>query len=370
MTRARLRAMLVGVGLVAGGCQSGTDLSGPAPSSAAETTASLSADVDLDELCSSSFAEVEVRPDLSVGLLTDSGRINDGTFNQYAFEGMAAAQRCFGVSTTYIATGTHDGLDTNLQDLIDQGVDVILTAGFPLAATTAAAAATHPDVMFVGIDQPAGDPVLDNYAGVTFRDDQVGYLAGVAAARLSATGTVGIVAGPESVIPVAQMVTGFRSGVDATDPDVTVEVRWNDSFTDLPAGVRSAGELIDAGADVVFAAAGETGARGIQEAAARGVWVVGVDQDQYFTTFEGGRVTGADRLVTSAVKRVDLGAFLLIADAVQERFRGGPVVLDAASGAVSYAGPHDAEVPPGVHAALEEARERLVSGDLDLDRTS
>lgn len=108
-----------------------------------------------------------------------------------------------------------------------------------------------------------------------------------------------------------------------------------------------------------------TGTGAIVDAAQRGLWVIGVDQDQYLTTFEGGQARGADRIATSSVKRVDLGVFLQLADFARDSFLGGPVAMDAATGGVTYAPAHEADIDPDVHDRLEEIRLGLASGDID-----
>ena len=80
---------------------------------------------------------------------------------------------------------------------------------------------------------------------------------------------------------------------------------FTESFTDQNAGRVAAEELMRQGADVLFAAAGGSGGTALQTAAQSGAWVIGVDQDEWLTTFADGQVQGADRLLTSAIKQVD-----------------------------------------------------------------
>lgn len=325
----------------------------------------ISADMSLNQLCRERFGDVEPAEQLRVGLMTDSGSINDGTFNQFAYEGMQAAARCFGLETTYLASGASDDFVAHLEDLVAQDLDAIITVGFPLTKATTVVAAEHPDVAFIGIDQVA-DGAGDNYARVTFRDDQAGFLAGAAAGLLTESNTVAVVAGPDSVPPVVALADGFEAGVAHVADDVAVLRTHIDSFSDQEAGATQAQAYQRAGADVIFAPAGMTGTGAIVDAAQRGLWVIGVDQDQYLTTFEGGQARGADRIATSSVKRVDLGVFLQLADLANDAFRGEAVALDAATGGVTYASAHEAPVGADVHARLEEIRLGLASGDIDV----
>ncbi|MEM7337413.1 MAG: BMP family ABC transporter substrate-binding protein [Actinomycetota bacterium] len=320
--------------------------------------------MELDELCAALYADVPIASDASVGLVADVAAITDGTFNQYAFEGMEAAGRCFGVLTGFLESAGNDA-EEQIGQMVDRDLDIIVTVGFQFAEATAAAAEANPGISFIGIDQtnPTG---IENLIGITFRDDQVGYLAGVAAASLSETGTVGIVAGPDTVPPVVAIADGFEAAVAATDPNVSVLRTHLDTFADPQLGAEEGARMLDAGADVLFGAAGPTGTGAIMSAAAAGTSVIGVDQDQYFTSFAGGAEPHADRLVTSAVKRVDLGVFLTVAALTQGAVAGGDFQLDAANGGVTYAPFHEAEVSADVADALEAARRGLADNTIDL----
>ena len=80
-------------------------------------------------------------------------------------------------------------------------------------------------------------------------------------------------------------------------------------------------------------------------ATAQGVWGIGVDQDEYFTTFDGGDAPGSDKLATSAIKRVDYGVFAQILNVLEEDFEGGIFILTAENGGIGYAPFHDADIP-------------------------
>ncbi len=108
------------------------------------------------------------------------------------------------------------------------------------------------------------------------------------------------------------------------NPDIRVLSIYNESFTDPAKGASDAAQFIGEGADVIFGAGGPTGSGGVAAAAEAGVWAIGVDQDEYFTTFAGGTAPGAEFLASSAIKRVDLVTFRLIADADPGRVRGRP----------------------------------------------
>ncbi len=331
-----------------------------------ETTAPEdSGQVSLDTLCQEAKdAGVTAPDDFTVRLVTDIGKVDDRTFNQFAYEGMIAAEECFGFETSFIETASEADYAKNISDTLSADPSVIVTVGFLLATDTLAAAEENAEVDFIGIDQFQTE-FPDNYIGVLFREDQGGFLAGVAAGLLTESNVVGVVGGREDVPPVVRFVNAFRTGVLSVNPDARVLEVYNESFTDTAKGVSDAQQFIGEGADVIFGAGGKTGSAAVQEATEQGKWGIGVDQDEYFTTFDGGNAPGADRLATSAVKRVDLAVFANIVAALDGTFAGGIFTLDAANGGITYAPAHDADVPADVTAKLEETRAGLADGSID-----
>ena len=155
---------------------------------------------------------------------------------------------------------------------------------------------------------------------------------------------------------------GFEDGVAVGASDVAVQRIHLDSFIDPLLGAETAENFAAKGMDVIFGAAGQTGSSAIATAAAMGLKVVGIDLDQYFTTFEGGRVRGSDQILTSALKRMDVGTFLSIAAVVYGGVQGGSLTLNVVNGGVSYSDFHGADVTEDFKNRLEQARLDLISG--------
>ena len=149
------------------------------------------------------------------------------------------------------------------------------------------------------------------------------------------------------------------------DPDIEILGLYIDSFTAPDRGQSAAEQFIGEGADVLFGGGGQTGNGAILYAAQQGASVIGVDQDQYFTVFGGGDTPGAENIVTSAVKRVDEGVYLMIEALVEggEEFPGGGIFIgNVNNGAVSVAPPHDADVPQEVIDEVDGVLEGLANG--------
>lgn len=375
----RVLALLLGLSLVAAACGgddddtvAGDDTTTTAADGETTTTAAdaegegASAAVSLDDRCEEAKAAGVTAPDdFVVRLITDIGKVDDRTFNQFAYEGMEAAAECFGFETSFIETASEADYAKNIATALDGAPDAIVTVGFLLATDTLAAATANPEVNFIGVDQfqpefPA------NYAGVQFREDEGGCLAGVAAGLLTETNVIGVVGGREDVPPVVRYVNAFESCAKQVNPDVDVKSIYNESFTDNAKGASDAQQFLGEGADVIFGAGGSTGSAAIVEAATNGAWAIGVDQDEFFSTFDGGNAAGADRIATSAIKRVDLSVFDNIVNLLKGEFAGGLFNLTAANGGITYAPANDADIPQAVTDKLEETRQALADGTFDI----
>jgi len=162
-----------------------------------------------------------------------------------------------------------------------------------------------------------------------------------------------------------KFVNGYIKGAEYVDPEVRVLKIYNESFTDPAKGASDAEQFMGEGADVIFGAGGPTGSGGVKAATAAGAWGIGVDQDEFFTTFEGGAVPGSQFLATSAMKRVDLGVFDNIAASIQDTFAGGFYFLTATNFGITYAPFHDATIPTDAAETIELVRAGLAEGVIE-----
>jgi basic membrane protein A and related proteins len=307
----------------------------------------------------------------SACLVTDVGKVNDGTFNQFAHEGAVRATDEFGLDYTFIESQAQTDYEGNMRTCIEEGYDAVITVGFLIADATRAAAVANPDVFFIGVDQfvgadAEGNAAPTNYVGLQFREDQAGFLAGALAAQMSESGIIAGVYGID-IPPVKKFRNGFEQGARYVNPDITLLGTYIPSFVDPAAGGAAAQQFLGEGADVVFGAGGPTGSGGIVAAAADGAFVIGVDQDEYGTTFGGGEAENADRIITSAIKRVDQAVFLALEALVNggEGFPGGGnLILSAGNDGVGFAPAHDAPVPQEVTDATSAILAGLKDGSI------
>ncbi len=297
-----------------------------------------------------------------VGLVTDVGRIDDGTFNQYAYEGLTRAAQEHGLELKVLETESSMYYESNIQKLIEEGCGLIVTIGSTRGAAVERLAMRYPAVHFVLVDyEPL--PESRNVTGLVFAEDQAAFLAGALAGLVTQKDKVGFIGGMD-VPPVRKFHRGFERGLAYTDRRAELVHVYTNSFTDLEAGRKAAMELVEGGVDIVFAAAGKSGGAALQAAAQAGVWVIGVDQDAWRTVFEQGQAAGADRLLTSAVKRVDQAVYRAVCQAVTGKLEGGVRSFDLANDGVGLAPYHlaDTAVPSEARGKILEVTEALRSG--------
>jgi arabinogalactan oligomer/maltooligosaccharide transport system substrate-binding protein len=301
---------------------------------------------------------------IRVGLVTDVGKVNDGTFNEFAYKGMMQAVEEFGLESAFIETLAPTDYQKNIEQFADEGFDMIVTVGFLITDATVEAAKKYPDIKFAGVDQFIAEDI-PNLAGLLFSEDQSGFLAGCLAGLMTESNIVGIVAGME-IPPVIKFRLGYEAGVAYVNPDATVLGVYIDSFTDPARGKEAALSQMAEGADVIFGAGGPTGSGGIMGAAAEGAWVIGVDQDEYLTTFGKSSVVGADKLLSSAMKRVDVSVYTAIKNAALDQWEGGNLLFEAANDGVGLAPWHDAAdaIPQAVKDQLAQIAAGMKDGTI------
>jgi basic membrane protein A len=296
-----------------------------------------------------------------VGLVTDVGRINDKSFNQSAWEAVQQAASELGAEVKYIETTDPKDYAKNIATFADENYDVIVTVGFALGDATREAAPKYPNTKFIGIDQSQAD-VVPGVAGLSFPEDQAGFLAGALAALMSKSGQIGAVLGTDAVPPVWRFGEGYRAGAQYINPDIKVntvyhnDVGFDKTFVDPEWGKTTALSMIDKGADVIFGAGGLTGNGALLAGVEKNVPVIGVDTDQYNTVPE-----AQPALLTSAMKLIVPGVFNLIKDYASGKWADGNVMGQAA---LAPYHDWDSKVPAEVKAKIEELTQKLQSGEL------
>jgi basic membrane protein A and related proteins len=277
-----------------------------------------------------------------VGMVTDSGTIDDKSFNQGTWEGILQYKKeKKSIQEKYLQPSGEQKTDyiNAINDLADSGYKIIVTPGFKFETAVNEASDKHKDATFVLIDgQPHnGDNKFvkhDNVVSVFFNEHEAGFLAGIASALSTKTGKLGFVGGMK-IPPVEKFGWGFKAGVHYANKNLGAKAEIADanyifegSFNNIPGGKTLAAGMYNRGVDIIFHAAGGVGVGVFNEAKERAekgqsVFVVGVDVDQY----EAGKITsGKSVTLTSAMKRIDVAAYNYIDAKINNKFPGGQVI--------------------------------------------
>ena len=300
---------------------------------------------------------------LCIGLVTDVGEVDDKSFNQSAWEGAQQAAEALGAAeVNFIETAAATDYAANIALFADQGYDIIVTVGFAMGEATLDAAATYPDIDFIGVDQFGPETPVANVTGLVFNEDKAGYLAGVLAGSMSESGTIAAILGTDLVPAVRAFNIGYQNGAKSVNPDIEIIATYHPGgfetgFTSPEDGATFAQQAIDQGADVVFGAGGKTGNGALIETAAHeGLWCIGVDSDQWETVPEAHAC-----LISSAMKLITPGVIDLATMSVNGEFPGGNYF-----GAVGLAPFHDHAdaVPQEVKDLLDTTNTGLMDGSI------
>ena len=297
---------------------------------------------------------------IKIGMVTDTGGINDQSFNQTTWEGLQAlVKEDPNFEIAHLVSETEADYDTNIQTFIDDGYDLVLCTGFALAEATRKAAEANPDQKFAIIDDNSNAD-LANVCCLMFAQEQASYLVGIAAGMMTESNVIGYVQG--MVFPTMNLFgIGFIEGVLSVNPDATVLQYNANSFGDAAAGATAVKNFVTQGADVVYHAAGATGAGVITGCQENGIYAIGVDADQSYLAPE--------TVITSAMKRVDIAAQDISKAVKDGTFKGGITMYDINNGGVDVAPTQDL-LTDDMIAAVETAKAALQDGSIVVSTTS
>lgn len=241
----------------------------------------------------------------SVAMITDTGGINDQSFNQSAWEGLTELKNNTGAEVNYIESKQASDFVTNLERLGDSGANLLWGVGYACADAVLEAAGSNPDIQYAIIDN-AYENTPSNVTGVMFRAQEPSFLVGYVAGRTTQTGKVGFVGGISSGL-IDQFQFGYEAGVKYAakelGKDIDISVQYAESFSDAAKGKAIAARMYSDGCDVIYHAAGGTGTGVIEAAKEADKWVIGVDRDQAYLAPEN-VLTSALKLVGKAVQEV------------------------------------------------------------------
>ena len=253
----------------------------------------------------------------------------------------------------------------NLTTLADNGNDLVIAVGYLFAGAVAETAPKYPDTSFLFIDEVNDSP---NVMNALFAAEQGSYLVGIAAGLQSIedkSNTVGFVGGMEGPL-IGAFQAGFEQGVLAANPDATIIVDYADSFGDPAKGQTLAAKQYNAGATVIYQAAGGSGNGVIKEARERkDVWVIGVDKDQYAD----GEYDGGNVILTSMIKRVDTASYTAAKAIKDGTFTAGTMIFDLKNEGVGAELTEGRNLSKEMIDTINSYKEKVIAGDIVVDST-
>jgi len=285
---------------------------------------------------------------------------NDGGFNESALKGTERFKAESGVSAREIVARSEEEATRALRTFAQNGIKNIVAISFTNEGPVGIVAKEFPAVHFTLID---GLVDLPNVRSVQFREDEAGYLAGVAAASATKAGKIGFVGGIP-IPPIKKFECGYIQGALAVSTEIKViRAYLGDQptvFRDRDLGAKVGSEVVAKGADVVFAAAGYAGNGALESAANAGKLGIGVDTNQ------NGMFPG--KILTSAVKRVDTAVYTAFKDGFDDKWTSGSLVLGLAREGVDWArDANNADLVKGFAPAVEKAAIDLASGAVKIE---
>lgn len=290
--------------------------------------------------------------DIKVGLITDIGGVNDGSFNQSAWEGLQKAMDELGIEANYLESATDADYAPNIETFVDEEYDLIISVGYMLASATKKAAEANPDIKFAIIDDATIE--LDNVSCLMFKQEQASYLVGYVAGMMTETNNIGLVIGMTNE-NMNKFGYGYCAGAIDANPDITVQQFNANSFGDSATGKTNANTAITNGADIVFHAAGATGLGVIEACQEAGIKAIGVDSDQ--------SSIAPNTIITSAMKRVDTAVYDAVKDVIDGTLQSGIKEYDISVGGVDIAPTQDL-LTDEVKTAIEEVKQKMISGEI------
>ena len=308
---------------------------------------------------------------LKIGMAYDVGGRGDQSFNDAAAAGLDKAKSELGADTKEAAAVNGEpesARKERLQQLIDAGYNNIVAVGFAYAKAVGETAKANPDVKFAIVDDASPDSAGPNVDQITFAEEQGSYLVGAAAALKTKTNQIGFIGGVQTDL-IKKFEAGYVAGAKAVKPDIKIAIKYLtqppdfSGFNSVDKGKAAADGMYQSGADVVYHAAGGSGGGVFTAAKAAGKWAIGVDSDQAKTAPADVR----DVILTSMIKKVDVGVYDFITAVKNGTFKAGNRVFDLKAGGVDYAttGGHIDDIK----SKLEDYKQKIISGEITVPKS-
>ena len=293
-----------------------------------------------------------------IGMITDTGGVNDESFNQSTWEGLQKAEEKYGkdkVQVKYLESNQDADYAPNIETFVEEELDLIIGVGYKTADAIEKAATNYPDIQFAIVDH-SYENQPENVTSLVYEDNTASYLTGLIAGKMTKTNKVAYIGGMQSVV-LDRFEYGYKAGVRAANPDCEVIARYANSFNDSALGKSIANQMHKDGVDVIFTAAGAVGTGAIEAAKENNKMAIGVDTDQ--------NDLAPNNVITSAVKNIDVSVIDLVGKLIDGTYEGGQVVVNTLeSGGVGIAETTDKNVPQDILDYVEQESKKIKEGQI------
>lgn len=312
--------------------------------------------------CTSSKPKTGNGSKLELGIVSDTGKFKDRSFNQTALEGCKESEKQLGVHINPLESNRDEDYVPNLTRLARNSTDLIWAVGFKFMKAIPEVAGKFPNTKFGIIDSNLGGKIPQNVVAVTFKEEEAAFLVGVVAGLTTKTSKVGFIGGINSEL-IEKFRVGYIEGVKSVNPKCEITDAYADSFTDTTKGRSLASSMYNSGVDIIFHAAGGVGIGMFDEVKTREkgkCWAIGVDRDQ--------SDLAPDHTLTSLIKRVDVAVFKITKLFKEGKFPGGKEQqLGFKENAVGIV---DSKwLQPDVKKQVEEYKQKIIRGEIKVSKT-
>ncbi|MFJ4174558.1 BMP family protein [Microbacterium sp. NPDC089696] len=314
----------------------------------------------------------EAASDFTACIVSDAGGFDDKSFNQLSYEGTKKAADELGADFKQAESNAETEYGPNIDNMVSEGCNTIVTVGFALSQATVDAANANPDTHFILIDDAGGDEKPDNVKPLLYNTAEAAFLAGYLSAGYTQTGKVGTYGGMEFPT-VTIFMDGFKQGVDYfnTENSAAVEVvGWDGTTGSFTGGFEAnqeakttAQNIIDQGVDVLFPVGGPIYQSGLQaiKDSGKDIALIGADADLFNTD-----PTTADFVLTSVLKAMDVSTYEAVKSSAEGDFSGEPYIGTLDNEGVGIAPLHNFEskVDAELVSKLDTIKQDIIDGKI------
>ncbi len=293
-----------------------------------------------------------------IGLVLDKGGKDDKSFNTSAYEGAKKAEKELGIELKYVEATDNNSLETLHRNFAQKKYDLVIGIGFAQTDAIKKVAALFPDTQFAIVD---GEVTAKNVRSLLFEEHEGAFLMGAAAAMKSKSNVIGFIGGMDIPL-IRRFQKGYDAGAKYVHSNITIihnyigvtGEAWNNPAKAKEMALSQVGQK----ADVIFHAAGASGAGLFDAAAEKKIYAIGVDSNQNWIK--------PGTVLTSMLKRVDVAVFETIKSIVEKKFQAGIVRFGLKDSGVDWAldGNNEKLWSASEKQKLNEIKKQIISGKI------